>query len=196
MSKIVPPASTETGKRFCGSCGAENPAANSFCAGCGKPLGDAVQARPTVQAAPVQGRKRSDLSPRQRVFCLVCLSVAGWLLFTTMQKTAPHPAASKPASSILDLHAAVKLRDGQFSITNQDSFDWMNVKLKINSGLFQDGYVLTVPRLEAGATYTVGSMQFAKGDGTRFNPFTVKPQGFFIWCDTPKGNGSWSGGMD
>ena len=90
----------------------------------------------------------------------------------------------------------MKLRDGQFVITNQDSFDWTNVKLKINSGLFQDGYVLTVPRLDAGETYTVGSMQFAKGDGTRFNPFTMKPQDFFIWCDTPQGNGSWSGGMN
>ncbi len=45
-------------------------------------------------------------------------------------------------------------------------------------------------------TYTVGVMQFAKGDGTRFNPFTTKPQKFTIWCDTPRGNGFWGGGWE
>ncbi len=96
MSQIVPPASTETSRRFCGSCGAENPAANSFCASCGKPLGEAVQGQ---SATPTRGRKRSDLPPWQRAFCLVCLSVAGWLLFTTMQKTAPHPAPSHSSAA-------------------------------------------------------------------------------------------------
>jgi len=76
--------------------------------------------------------------------------------------------------------------------------DWLNVKMEVNGALFKYGFILETNRIKAGETYTVGAFQFAKLDGTRFNPFTYKPQKFDISCDTPKGenafwNGSWSG---
>lgn len=102
----------------------------------------------------------------------------------------PSPRTS---SATIDLEASVRFDGSQFIITNQDSFDWTTVKLEVNSGLLTGGYVLKVKRLEAGHTYTVGALQFAKGDGTRLNPFTTKPQKFSIWCDVPRGKGFWYG---
>lgn len=70
--------------------------------------------------------------------------------------------------------------------------------MEVNGKLLKNGFILETNRIKAGETYTVGALQFAKSDGTRFNPFTYKPQDFDISCDTPKGervfySGSWGG---
>ena len=99
-------------------------------------------------------------------------------------------------SSTADLNAAVRFTGTQFVIQNNDSFDWTNVKLEVNAKGFSSGYVLNVPRISAGQTYTVGAMQFAKSDGERFDPFSHKALTFTIWCDTQRGNGFYSGKWD
>ena len=108
---------------------------------------------------------------------------------------APSPAPSQPreSSSIADLNATVIFNGTQFVIANRDSFDWTNVKLEINSKTFSSGYTLRTSIIEAGETYTVGAMQFAKSDGERFNPFTHKATNLSVWCDTPKGKGFYYG---
>jgi len=93
-----------------------------------------------------------------------------------------------------ELKATVRFTGTQFVITNNDAFDWTDLKMEINSGLISSGYVLRVDRMSAGETYTVGALQFAKSDGTRFNPFTTKPQNLSIWADTPHGKCFWYGG--
>lgn len=103
---------------------------------------------------------------------------------------------STPTTTEIDLNASVNFTGTQFVITNNDSSAWRNVEMKINSGLVAGGYVLKTDRIEAGTTYTVGAMQFAKADGTRFDPFTMKPQKFSIQGDTPKGTRWWSGGWE
>jgi len=100
--------------------------------------------------------------------------------------------STRPSSTI-DLKASVRFTGTQFVITNNNSFDWTNVKLEVNSGLLRGGFVLKTKRICAGETYTVRAMQFAKGDGNRFNPLTNKPLNFSIWCDTPEGKGFWYG---
>ena len=93
-------------------------------------------------------------------------------------------------TTTIDILANVSYKDGQFTITNKNSFDWHDVKLYVNTD-----YTLRHPMIEANTTYTVGSMQFAKDDGTMFNPFTMKPVKFTIRADTPDGKrGWWSGG--
>ena len=104
--------------------------------------------------------------------------------------------SSSSSSSIVDLNASVSFSGSQFVIVNNDSFDWTNVKLEINPKTFSSGYVLKTDRMSAGETYTVGAMQFAKSDGEKFNPFTHKALKFSIWCDTPKGNGSYYGSWE
>ena len=94
------------------------------------------------------------------------------------------------------LKPSVSFTGTQFILANNDNFDWTNVKFEVNSGILKGGFVLTTQRIVAGETYTVGAMQFTKGDGTRLNPFTMKPQNLSIWCDTPKGKGFWYGEWD
>ena len=78
--------------------------------------------------------------------------------------------------------ASVNFTGTQFVINNLDKYDCQNAKMGINGGLFSDGYSLDGYRLEAGKQYTVGAGQFTKSDGSRFNPFTMKPQSFDIYC--------------
>ena len=106
--------------------------------------------------------------------------------------------ASRKSSSVANLKASVRFTDTKFMITNNDVFDWTNVKMEINGGLIRGGYVLKHPVMEAGQTYTVGAMQFAKGNGERFNPFTMKPNKFDIYSRDDRGiaKGLWIGGWD
>lgn len=190
----VPSASAEPSRRFCGSCGQENLVQHQFCASCGKPLDETVQAQPATTKG---SRKHPELPLWQRVFCLLCLGLTGWMLYATMPKSAPRHSAVKPAPTFLDLQASVKMGGGQFVITNQDSFDWTNVELEINDpGLFKEGYVQKISRLVAGETYTVGVMQFANKNGMRFNPLTMKAKAVSVWSDTPNGKGRWYGNFE
>jgi len=90
-------------------------------------------------------------------------------------------STSKPKRA--DLDATVVFTGTQFVISNNNDFDWTNVKLEINSGLIRGGYTLRAGRMSAGQTYTVGAAQFSKADGERFNPFTHKVKNITITCD-------------
>ena len=96
----------------------------------------------------------------------------------------------------IPLSVQMKFTGTQFIITNNDNFNWKNVKIEINSGILKGGYSYTAQLMEAKITYTIGTMQFTKGDGTRFNPFTIKPKDVFISADTSKGKRYYSGGWD
>ena len=94
------------------------------------------------------------------------------------------------------LNAEVFYADGQFTITNNDSFAWTDVEFDLNYETWSSGYTYYAGRLEPNSIYTVGSMQFAKSDGTMFNPFTQKPLKMSIRARTPDGKrvewyGSW-----
>ena len=94
------------------------------------------------------------------------------------------------------LKAEVFYDDGQFTITNNDSFAWTDVEFDLNYETWSSGYTYYAGRLEPNTIYTVGSMQFAKSDGTMFNPFTQKPLKMSIRARTPDGKrvewyGSW-----
>ena len=91
----------------------------------------------------------------------------------------------------VDLNAKVVYDDGQFAITNNDDFAWTDVDFDLNYETWSSGYTYHANRLAANNTYTVGSMQFAKSDGTRFNPFTQKPLKMSIHCKTPDGKDGW-----
>ena len=117
--------------------------------------------------------------------CSVCLNGVKTNTQTTKNTTTP--------SSTVDLNGTVSFDGSQFKITNTDTFDWKNVEFELNSpgGLFEHGYILTYPLVESGKLYTVGCMQFAKSDGTRFNPLTSKVLKLNIHCKTPSGQDGW-----
>jgi len=104
--------------------------------------------------------------------------------------TSQEKVTGKTVQEVVDLKASVKFSGTQFIITNNNNFDWIDVEITVNpSGFLMRGFVLKTPRMQTGETYTVGAMQFAKADGTRFNPYTTKPQELSIWCNTSKGKG-------
>ena len=114
-----------------------------------------------------------------------CLVIAG-IVFVLAVVITILIATCDTESSQVDLNASVSYNDGQFTINNNDSFDWYNVKITLNSD-----YKLQHPLITARTTYTVGSMQFAKNDGTMFNPFTMRPLRMSISCDTPDEKRGW-----
>jgi len=99
------------------------------------------------------------------------------------------PSSPTPTSRE-DFRVSVEFTGTQFVISNLDDSDCQNAKMEINGGIFKGGYVLEGYVLETGETYEVGALQFAKSDGTRFNPFEIKPKSFFIMC---KGENTLSG---
>jgi hypothetical protein len=90
------------------------------------------------------------------------------------------------------LNAAVTFDRTQFVISNEDNFDWTNVKMEVNGGVVFPGFFYNVPEIAAGKTYTVFSNRFFKPDGSQFDPSTTKIQILTIACDTPNGPASWS----
>jgi hypothetical protein len=98
-------------------------------------------------------------------------------------------------TSTVKLNAKVTYPGTRFIIYNNDSFDWKNVKLEIVPESTDDRFSLGVPNILAGETYTAAAAEFLKDDGTRFNPYTMKPKNFWILCDTPtRKNGSYLAG--
>lgn len=90
--------------------------------------------------------------------------------------------------SAIDLNASIRFDGSQFHIVNQDSFNWTDVRLKIN-----DTYAYNIGVMPPGE-YTIGCMQFSKDDGTRFNPFGMKVNNISIYCDVnERQNGFWYG---
>lgn len=112
-------------------------------------------------------------------------------LIVALQSDQGKKPSSRTSAAIIDLEASVRFDGSWFIVQNKDNFDWTNVTLEVNRGLFAKGYVLKVTRIEAGYIYTLGASQFARGDGTHLNPSTTKPRKFSIWCDVPGGKGFW-----
>ena len=98
-------------------------------------------------------------------------------------------------ASEVTLSAVVTYAEGQFTVTNNDNFAWTDVEFDLNYETWSSGYTYHANRLEANTVYTVGSMQFTKGDGTMFSPSAQKPLKMSIHCKTPDGeDGWWFGG--
>ncbi len=119
---------------------------------------------------------------------IITLIVAIFVLWGTFSDSND----SSTSSSTIDLNAGVNFNGTQFTITNNDTFDWSNIEMEVNSK-----YKLKGGTFKSGETYTVGAMQFTKNDGERFNPFLIKPQKFSIKCYNQDGKtGYYFGGWD
>lgn len=94
----------------------------------------------------------------------------------------PTPEAKK------EMKGSAAFNGTQFAVTNKNDFDWLECKFEANSGLIKGGYTYNAPlAIKAGETYSVGARQFAKGDGTRFDPINIKAQNFSANCKDDKG---------
>jgi hypothetical protein len=140
--------------------------------------------------------KKKKGAKNKQIGCLILIILVVIVVIYNAVKPSK-PVSTEPQKPLFyELNASVHFDGAQYIISNNDDFDWTNVKLEVNAGLLKGGYVYNVAILKKQQTYTIGSMQFAKGDGTRFNPYTMKAINIDIWCDTPKGKGAYHGKWD
>lgn len=176
------------------------------CYECGKEISTSVQTCPHCGARQHKQIKRTRMSTGCLVFIAITIIIALWAIFSDNNSKTPSRKRSPETQRVIStktpkedsdytaLKAAVSCDRSQFVITNNDTFDWKNVKLEVNAGLIRGGYNLKIPVLRAGRVYTVGVMQFAKSDGTRLNPMIIKVQKMDIFCDIPGSRqGYWFG---
>lgn len=109
----------------------------------------------------------------------------------------PTSAQSKeepPKESILKSQIAFK--NGVFTVTNRNDFDWDKVKLDLNCRPYQSGYILRVPRIQAGRTISVHSANFVDEQGERFDWKQIKIRYMSLTCMTPHGEAVFRGPME
>ena len=165
---------------YCSKCGNELPKNDNFCSNCNE----------RVWAKTF--RSKADENKQKVIAWIFLIGIITIGIFLVKGIFSPRPTNN--SAKTIEIHASVRFTGAQFVITNNDNFDWTNVKFEVNSGFLGGGYVLETPIIAAQNTYTVGALQFAKDDGTRLNPFAVKPQNIFISCETPQGKAFYSGG--
>lgn len=115
--------------------------------------------------------------------------VVAAILSPSDDRVTPEPAPSGP----LDLAAEVRRTSTQVTVTNTSAVAWTDCSIHVNPGTFDDGYVQNVARIGPGEVVAGGLMAFVDGDGARFNPGTHVVQNVDVRCQTPAGEGWYSG---
>lgn len=96
-----------------------------------------------------------------------------------------------------ELIGSVSFDGAQFVITNKDSKDWKMCSFILNSkyhyptktSSWLPGSKLAL--IKSGEELTIGSANFTLTDGSKFNPFSIKPQSFSISCDNGFSTWTW-----
>lgn len=173
------------GTEKCPFCGQEIDAAATRCFFCGAELNeDSVHKR-------LEQLHKQDTHTTRRIhrpvvagviFAIVLISIV--FFYETSGKRRISAIDNTDKSSTVRLRAEVTFPGARFIVTNNDSFDWKNVKLEIMPESAKERFSLKVPNISAGQTYTAAAAEFSKEDGTRFNPNIMRPKEFWILCDT------------
>jgi hypothetical protein len=111
-----------------------------------------------------------------------CLSFIGIIILIAIIGNLFGSKNSNVSNNTISLNAAVSFNGEKFFITNKDDFDWIHVKFYIDD--IVGGYKTVSYKIDAKSTYSIGAINFAKSDGTRFNPFIKKPQKFYVVATT------------
>ena len=170
----------------CAECGRPISSDAVSCPNCGKP-------RKPGHASSTAARKTSPVTGCLAIF-FAFVFLGAILRSCFVENTKPTPKASDN-SPIPDLGAKVEFDGTQIELTNLDAFDWSNCILEINPHAFTSGFKYRMTAIQLHSTIRIGALQFANGDGVRFNPFQYKPTSVSVRCDTPAGRrdfyGSW-----
>jgi hypothetical protein len=173
----------------CRECGSQISTEATVCPRCGVP--DPTRLTPEDKVADRHAKMQSSFATRDlgwKKGCLIIVGVFALVIWFASMCADTETTTSDTTSQGLTLNAEVSFDGTQFSITNNDSFPWSDVELDLNGGTFTSGFVLRpTMQMQPAETYTVGAAQFAKGDGTRFNPFQMKPQRFCVLAKNPQG---------
>lgn len=111
------------------------------------------------------------------------------LLFSTLITlffiSCSEPTSQSPLKKTkeITLNATIQKSNTQLVITNDDTFDWKDVKIVINGD-----YKYTIESIPMLSQQKIGFMKFANNDNKLLNPFEYKIVDVQIYCKTPSGN--------
>ncbi len=180
----------------CPFCGEQIDAGAAKCFFCSSALDyDSVEKRLNQLHRQESARKaRSPVVPA----LVVIIILAGIVFFQSIPGfRRSHKVVVAPEDSTVRLNANVTVAGTHCTVSNNDSFDWENVRLEVISTTIENSFRMRVPRISAGQTYMANLAEFATEKGVLYNPLTAKPQRFWIRCDTPdRQNGSYLAGWD
>jgi hypothetical protein len=181
------------GTEKCPFCGQEIDAAAIRCFFCGADLSEESVHKRLEQLHQQDARAARRIRSPIIVGIIVIIMLMSIVFFSdTSGRKRVSVVDDQKQSSTVRLNAKVTYPGARFIISNNDSFDWINVKLEFVPDSTEDRFSLKVPSISAGETYTAAAAEFSKKDGTRFNPYETKPRKFWIICDTPtKQSGSY-----
>jgi hypothetical protein len=184
------------GTEKCPFCGQEIDAEAAKCFFCGAKL-DEESVEKRLEQLHVQESARRVHRPIALGLVVVAILIYLILFHGAPVKRRLPAIQGLPDSPTVRLNAKVISAGARFIISNNDPFDWENVKLEVSSAAFGEPFGLNVARIPAGQTHTVDAAEFHNKDGVSFNPLSMKLQRFRIRCDTPGGrSGSYLAGGD
>lgn len=157
-----------TDLKRCPFCAEEIQAAAKICRFCQRSV-EQIQA-PVVTAAKSSKLDRILKIGFGSILALTLISMAVTALRQPNTTTPRKPIAPAPVMTV-----DMRFNGTQFTVKNTGNQAWDYATIEIN-----DGFKVSIGELAAGATTTIGAMNFANKDGTRFNPFSMKPQEVYI----------------
>jgi len=180
--------------RPCPFCGQVTEEVQGVCRSCGRAF-----PKPAV-ASPTLSNTRSDL--RLLAFLalgVMLLGLAGIVVtYLAGEGASSGPQSTSSSTSFERLDAEVRFTGTQFVIRNNGAVLWEDITCEVNRGSFTHGYLLHIDSLRPGDQVTVGALAFAQADGTRFNPFAMKPRTIDVVATVSAGGrrGMWSGSLN
>jgi hypothetical protein len=181
------------GTEKCPFCGQEIDSAAIRCFFCGAELSkESVHER--LQQLHEQDIQRAHGIRKPFVAGIIVIVILFYIVFFYDTSGKKHMSVidNPPQSSTVELKATVNFSRERFVVSNNDSFDWSNVRLEIMPESTEYWFGLKVPIISAGQEYTAAAAEFSGEDGIRFNPDKMEPKKFRIQCETPTNvNGSY-----
>lgn len=132
-------------------------------------------------------KKKAWWRPKGFLAWIGIVFVVGWIIYAAALNT-----NSKPKDTT-DLNGNVAYNDFQFKVSNLEQKDWNYCHFTLNSDYHYPGSSFSdkTGPIKAGEVVNIPSSQFAKSDGTRFNPLLVKPQSIDLDCNGRSGYWKW-----
>lgn len=181
------------GTEKCPFCGQEIDAAAKRCFFCGAELnGESIHKR--LEQLHVQDIQAARKIHKPLLIKVIVIVIFAGVVFFYGTSSRKHMSDfdTTDQSSTVKLNAKVAFSGARFVVSNNDSFDWKNVKMEIVSDSIQERFSLSVSAILSGEAYTAEATKFISSDGIHFNPDKVKSGNFRILCDTPnRGSGSY-----
>jgi hypothetical protein len=181
------------GPEKCPFCGQEIDAGAIKCFFCSADLNEQSIEHRLEQLHQEEDKKIRKISRQfilQALVIIIFICVA--VFFVITRRTYIFPRTPPTMDSFVRLNAKVIYTGAQFTISNNDSYDWSNVELQISSEKIGSDFNFRVPKISAGQSYTVHATKFVMKNGDCFDPYKMKPRRFRIRCESPNGeNGSY-----